>query len=167
MKYFRCERGLAMIETVIATTVIAILASIALPKVSRMLDEVCVDYEIRCLHSMIHYTQSASRISQYNTFKFTTPSGYGMPTIECRVFTDASPQYYCVRKLNASERIKENHYLERNVKINNPFKESFRFQANGELTQTGNDLRISNGTFNRYLVMTNYGRIRISDKNSG
>ena len=156
-----------MIETVIATTVIGILFSVAVPRFSRMLDEVCVDYEIRCLHSMIHYTQSVSRISQYNTFKFTTPSGYGMNTIECRVFTTASPQYYCVRKLDVSERIKENHYLERDVKINNPFKESFRFRANGELNQTGNDLRISKGTFNRYLVLTNYGRIRISAKSSG
>lgn len=166
MKYFRWERGAAMLETVLATTVIAILASIALPRVSRMLDNVCVDYEIRCLHSMVHYTQSLSRISQYSTFKFDTPSGYGMPTIECRVFTNASPQYYCVRKYDASERIKENHYLERDVKITNPFKDSFRFRANGELNQNGNDLKISKGTFNRYLILTNYGRIRISNKPS-
>ena len=165
MKYLRCERGLAMIETVIATTVIGILFSVAVPRFSRMLDEVCVDYEIRCLHSMLHYTQSVSRISQYTTFKFTTPTGYGMNTIECRVFTAASPQYYCVRKLNQSARIKEDHYLERDAHITNAFESgSFTFRANSEHTQGSDSLTISKGTFKRYLVMTDYGRIRISNQ---
>ncbi len=156
-----------MLETVIALSIIGTLTALAVPKFARSLDNVCVDYEIRCLHSMLHYTQSVSRLNQYATFKFNTPTGYSTPTIECRVFTGTSTPYYCVRKLNASERIKENHYLERDVKITNPFKESFRFRANGELTQTGNDLKISKGTFNRYLILTNYGRIRMSDKPSG
>ena len=169
MKYIRCERGLAMIETVIATTVIGILFSVAVPRFSRMLDEVCVDYEIRCLHSMLHYTQSVSRISQYTTFNFNTPTGYSASTIiECRIFTSTSPHQYCVRKLNQSDRIKEDHYLERDAHITNAFKSgSFTFRANSEHTQGSDSLTISKGTSNRYLVLTNYGRIRISAKSSG
>ena len=154
-----------MIETVIATSVIAILCSIAVPRLSRMLDEVCVDYEIRCLHSALHYTQSVSRISQYQTFRFDVPTGYGMSIIECRLFAQTSPPQYCVRKaVNPLTKIKEYHYLDRGSSITDPIGGQFMFRANGEFYTNGGTLTLSKGKSTRYIALTNYGRIRITDK---
>ncbi len=167
MKIFRCERGLAMIETVIATSVIAILCSIAVPRLSRMLDEVCVDYEIRCLHSALHYTQSVSRISQYQTFRFGVPTGYSMSYIECYMPSSGDARYVVRRPQVGSSsvfRIKEYHYLERGATLNNPITDQFRFRANGEFYTTGGTLTLSKGKSKRYIALTNYGRIRITDK---
>ena len=168
MKYFRCERGLAMLETVIALSIMGTLTALAVPKFARSLDNVCVDYEIRCLHSMLHYTQSVSRLSQYNTFNFDTPTGCGMSVIECRLSAGTSPPQYCVRKaVNPFTKIKEYHYLERDVKINNPFTTvTPRFRANGEHAPGSGTITISKENFKRYLVLTNYGRIRMSNQKS-
>lgn len=157
-----------MLETVIALSIIGTLTALAVPKVARSLDNVCVDYEIRCLHSMLHYTQSVSRLSQYSTFKFNTPTGYSWNYMECRISGNAPLQYYDVKRPSTgskpSVQIKENHYLERNVQINNPIGSSFQFRVNGEFNTTGGTLVISKGEFTRYLVLTNYGRIRMSNK---
>ena len=166
MRYFRDERGLAMLETMIATAVIVILASSSLPKVGGMLDAVYVDCEIRALHSLMHYTQSAGRISSYSLFGFEKPFSYNTNTIELFIATDngsnATP-YYCVRKLNTAARIKEDRRLERNFKISlNNVDSSTRFNVHGDPSPVhAGSITVRKDTVARKLVLTDYGRIKI------
>ena len=125
-----------------------------------MLDEVCVDYEIRCLHSLMHYTQSSSRISQASSFGLGKTPGYLIETmIECVV--RPSESRFFMRKYEAENRLKTDHYLERGFKFSGSFEESFRFRANGESVQSNATIDLSKGAIKRSLVLTNYGRIRI------
>ena len=169
MKYFRCERGLAMLEAALATAVVGILISIALPTIGRSLDVSYVDYEIRCLHSMFHYTKSVSRISSYNAFGFTRPLDYDVNAIELRLFTgiNNNPNYYCVRKKDNINpiRIRENHYLERQFElaistVDNPIL----FDLYGDLSPAKNGtVTIKKGNINRKLTVLQYGRGRIDN----
>ncbi|MBR1398040.1 MAG: type II secretion system protein [Selenomonadaceae bacterium] len=61
------ERGYAMIEVVFAITVIAILASVVLPKIEAAFKTVYVDYEIRNLYGEMRFMQAANRISSFKT----------------------------------------------------------------------------------------------------
>ena len=164
MKYFRCERGLAMLETVIATAVIGLLATIAIPKLSRALDVCYVDYEIRCLHSLMHYSKTVGRLAKYRDFGFGTQSGYDRNTFEfLLVYGNATADYYCVRPLNSSPRLKENHLLNRNFRFNvKNVSSSIRFDTDGDFSpaQSGN-VNINKNNISRQLVLSGYGRARI------
>ena len=167
MKYFRCERGLAMLEAALATAVFGILISIALPTIGRSLDVSYVDYEIRCLHSMFHYTKSVSRLSKYEDFGVGVPPGYNRNAIELRLFTDANPNYYCVRKQDNTNpiRIKEDHLLERKFTLSlsddyNPIV----FGVHGDLSPANSfTISLKKDNIGRNLVVTQYGRARIDN----
>ena len=155
-----------MLETVIALSIMGTLTALAVPKVARSLDNVCVDYEIRCLHSTLHYTQSVSRISMYQLFRFDALPYYDANSIECYI-SQASALRYCVRTSgNSPKRFKGYYYLENGLKIINPIDARIKFGVNGELSQKGGTITISKGQCSRYLVLTNYGRIRISNQKS-
>lgn len=169
MKYFRCERGLAMLEAVLATAVLGILISIALPKIGRALDVSYVDYEIRCLHSMFHYTKSVSRLSTYADFGLGKQTGYDRNAIELLMLTgkDNNPNYYYVRKQDTIKpiRIKEDHRLERKFElftgaVGNPVL----FDVHGNLSSTNHEgtITVRRDNLYRELIVTKYGRARIN-----
>lgn len=151
-----------MLEAALATAVLGILASIALPKLSYMLDVSYVDYEIKCLHSMMHYTKSICRLALYNDFGFGPQSGYTRNTIELRIKT-ADPDAYYVRKWDSSDRIKENRYIERGFNLENySVSGRIRFDFNGDFNpgENGRILLLKNN-LKRTLVLSGYGRARI------
>ena len=160
------EHGLAMLEAVIATAIIGVLASIALPKLGNMLDTVYLDYEIRGLHSMIHYTQSSARLSTYKTFGCAVPKQYDYTSIECLLVASATgANSYQVRKRdNSDKRLKEKRVLERGFFLSlNKFSSSLRFSPDGNLSPaTSSHISIEKRNLYRYLVLTGYGRARIS-----
>lgn len=55
------QRGFATLEIISAITVIAVLMSIALPNVNRIIDSVALDYETKSLYSELRFLQSLSR----------------------------------------------------------------------------------------------------------
>ncbi len=162
------ERGLAMLEAVIATAIIGVLASIALPKLGNMLDEVYADYEIRGVHSLAHYAQSVSRMATYKTFGFNYAKGYSIKNIEFAVSnTLGKTQHYSVRQYQKSERIKEQHFLKHDFIFSlTGLGSSIRFRANGNLIESGGHILLQNETrkVRKYLYITNYGRISIALK---
>lgn len=63
------EHGYAMIEIVFLITVIAILSSIILPKVSHSLQTVQADHFIKTVYSELRFVQATSRVTSYNKEK--------------------------------------------------------------------------------------------------
>ena len=114
--------------------------------------------------SLAHYTQSVSRISNYKPFGFSAPLGFAPKYIELAVFTGENKlNYYCVREYQKTERLKENHMLERNFHLLlSNLDSSIRFRSDGSLSSSGGNITLRKGNVVRYLVLTHYGRMRIS-----
>ena len=163
MNFHSNERGFAMLEAVLAIAVIGILATIVIPKLDRALDEVYVDYEIRGLHSLVHYTQSVNRMNSYKPFGMGTPTGYSVKIVELSVINGYNKtNCYSVREYLQTERIKSQRYLERGfvLQLTN-LDSSIYFGADGNSTKNGS-ITLRKDNIVRRLILTNYGRSRIS-----
>lgn len=161
MKYFRGERGLAMLEAVLATAVVGILISIALPKLSLALDVSYADYEIRCLHSMFHYAKSANRLSNYNSFGF---NKMPVDVAELIFLTDApGGATFYVRSNKNKNNLKDRHVLKRNFRLNlNSINFQTQFNVDGDLSPAASgSITLKNDNVSRKLTVTHYGRARI------
>ncbi|MBQ9478820.1 MAG: hypothetical protein IJU71_04620 [Selenomonadaceae bacterium] len=160
-----------MLEAVIAAAVLGILASIVLPKLSYMLDAVYVDYEIRCLHSTLHYTKSACRLANYNRFGLGQQSGYVGNAFEVYIRRSATSDQYVLRKNYPKPIVYlgETHELEREFALylkNDVDKTviSVGFDVHGDFASDSskNDtLVLAKGNVKRTLVLQGYGRMRI------
>ena len=156
-----------MLEAVIATAVLGILASIVLPKLSYILDAVYVDYEIRRLHSTLHYTKSVCRIANYNKFGLGQQSGYVGNTFETYIRRSVTPNRYKVRKANGGADLGDTHELERDFTLylkNDVGKTiiSVGFDIHGDFASPQNDaLVLSKGKVKRTVMLQGYGRMRI------
>ena len=156
-----------MLEAVIATAVLGILASIVLPKLSYMLDVIYVDYEIRCMHSTMHYTKSASRLVNYNKFGLNPPSGYQGITLEMFIGKSGDLDCYCVQKYDSVNLLKSKRVLERSFTTNTNTINKGRicFNYDGDFVPAINGTMIlSKGKVKRTLVLQGYGRARIDRK---
>ena len=70
MKKFKPQGGLAALEVVIVAAIVAIFATAALPKMSRVLDKVQLDYEMKRLYSTLELGRSLGKSSAYKTSIF-------------------------------------------------------------------------------------------------
>ena len=59
------EKGYALIEVIFLVAVIAILSSIAIPKISNEIQIVQADYLMKSLYSELRFMQAARRINSY------------------------------------------------------------------------------------------------------
>ena len=172
MNFHSNERGVAMLEAVIVTAVIGILATIVLPKLDRALDEVCADYEIRNLHTLTHYAQSASRTLQYNTFGFGALKNHSFKYFGLVILNGVNQtNSYKIRELGnvaVPKRLKPDHFLERDFKLMlSGVGSTMQFGLDGKSASSGGSITLNKGTVGkdsavRYLVLTQYGRVRIS-----
>ena len=157
-----------MLETVIATAVIGLLATIAIPKLSRALDVCYVDYEIRCLHSLMHYSKTVGRLASDQNFGLGDPIDYEDNSVELFIiyksdYSDA----YIMRKFNtiAPMPLTYYHTIERDFKfsLESTSSGSFRFNSEGEFSPAKNEtIVLIKDDIKRGLVLTQYGRIRIA-----
>lgn len=159
-----------MLEAVIAAAVLGILASIVLPKLSYMLDVIYVDYEIRRLHSTLHYTKSVCRIANYERFRLGQQSGYVGKALELQIQNSETPIYYRLKRQSYSEYLGDKHYFERDFSLrlkNNIGRAPINigFDVYGDFSSSDNTkegtLVLSKGKVQRTVVLQGYGRMRI------
>ena len=66
MKNLKNQRGLATLEVVLVISIIGIFSSVAVPKMARILDKVCLDYEMKSLYSELNLARSIGKSSTFN-----------------------------------------------------------------------------------------------------
>ncbi len=71
MKKFKPQGGLAALEVMIVAAIVAIFATVALPKMARVLGKVQLDYEMKHLYSTLELGRSLSKSAQCSPSIFT------------------------------------------------------------------------------------------------
>ena len=66
LKSFTNERGYALIEVVFLVAVIAVLSSIAIPKINNEIQIAYADYLMKGVYSELRFMQVARRVTSYN-----------------------------------------------------------------------------------------------------
>lgn len=151
------QKGFATIEIVFATMIIAVLMTLTIPNVSRVLDRAALDYETKRLYSELRYLQSISRAS------FFDPTGTGN-----YVLKQSNPPYMQLSKAVRSYQImdgngkplREKHYMRNVNQISTP-TEKISFDSVGKASITSNTIKL----YPRFgkpsgIVFTSVGRFR-------
>lgn len=66
MNKLKNQRGFAMPEILLVAAIIAVLSTIALPRMSYILDKVYLDYELKHLYSDLNFARDLSKSVGYN-----------------------------------------------------------------------------------------------------
>ena len=70
MKEIKNQRGFATLEIILAVSIIGILATSAVPKIERLIDKVCLDYEMKHLYSDLNFARSIGKSSTFKSGMF-------------------------------------------------------------------------------------------------
>ena len=65
------QNGFATLEIILIVGIIAIFSTVAVPKMARILDKVCLDYEMKHLYSDLNFARSIGKSSSFNAGIFT------------------------------------------------------------------------------------------------
>ncbi len=66
MNNLKNQRGFATLEILLVAAIITILSTVAVPKMARILDKVCLDYELKHLYSDLNFARSIGKSSSVN-----------------------------------------------------------------------------------------------------
>ncbi len=157
------QKGLATLEIILATMIIAILASSAVPNAARLIDSVSLDYETKRLYSELRFIQEMSRST---TISDIGTGGTGIITdtgAEPTLIIYPDKNYYQVfRAADENNPIREPHYLSKGIKISSP-KNKISFNSDGKADINSNHITLtSRFGKNKYLIFDSVGRIRAS-----
>ena len=165
LKLPKDEKGYALIEVLLLTTVIAVLASIVIPKVNEGFKTVYADYLMKSLYSELRFMQSSSRINSYSTddvFKVHKTSK------TFRAVSSNSNRRYRIINIDGSIRT---YNLRPNFYFENDF--SFTISSKGTIKEhmTGSSSNNVKLTFDSkvcgsIIVYDSVGRIRFENPNA-
>ena len=65
------QNGFATLEIILVVGIIAIFSTVAVPKMARILDKVCLNYEMKHLYSDLNFARSIGKSSNFNGGIFT------------------------------------------------------------------------------------------------
>ena len=65
------QRGFATLEIILALAIVGIFATFAAPKMARIVDKSCLDYEMKHLYSDLNFARSLGKSSTFNPGIFT------------------------------------------------------------------------------------------------
>lgn len=71
MKEIKNQRGFATLEIILAVTILGIFSAVAVPNMARILDKVCLDYEMKHLYSDLNLARSIGKSSTFSGGIFT------------------------------------------------------------------------------------------------
>lgn len=78
------QKGLATLEIILVTTVVAIFATSAVPKLANIMDKAVLDYEVKKFCSELNFAQSVGRTSGcYSEEIFSKGADWGSVNIDC------------------------------------------------------------------------------------
>lgn len=98
MKEIKNQRGFSTLEIILVVSIIGIFSTVAVPKMTRLVDKVCLDYEMKHLYSDLNLARLVGKSSTFN--------GGIFPDIE-----DAQPKVeFWIYGKNYSTATARNHY---------------------------------------------------------
>ena len=159
MKKFKNQRGLAALEVVIVSAIVAIFATIAVPKIARILDKVQLDYEMKHLYSTLNLARSTGKSASYKTSIFENMPSPVNNDIEFVV--NAKRNGYFFRRIN-SETVGHEHFLEKDFKIsfNKGGLRQFYISGSGDFSGiSGHYTLTSRLGFSTYVYINSVGRV--------
>ena len=65
MNNIKNQRGFATLEIILVLSIIGIFSGVAVPKMARILDKVCLDYEMKHLYSDLNFARSLGKSSTF------------------------------------------------------------------------------------------------------
>lgn len=154
------QKGLATLEIIFVTIIIAVLISATLPNVRRIIDTAALDYETKRLYSELRFVEAMNRSSKINTIG---TGGTGLLTNSGEkptLFIDYEGKYYQVfRDEGLTKKIRKSHYLSYSVKISSP-KNKINFDSDGKANINSNHITLTSQFNSRDIVFDSVGRLK-------
>lgn len=66
MKEIKNQRGFSTLEIILVVSIIGIFSTVAVPKMTRLVDKVCLDYEMKHLYSDLNLARSVGKSSTFH-----------------------------------------------------------------------------------------------------
>ena len=146
MKNLLNEKGYALIEVIFLVTVIAILSSIVVPKISASLQTVQADYFIKTLYSELRFIQASRRVT---------------PIIESDIFDiNLQPKTFSIMSKQQDIRVRINIETYREHRMPSTF--SFEKDFDIRITDRGilNDIKSNNKNSGTILLKDNSKKLK-------
>ena len=70
MKEIKNQRGFSTLEMLLVVSIIGIFSTVAVPKMARIVDKVCLDYEMKHLYSDLNFARSLGKSATFKTAIF-------------------------------------------------------------------------------------------------
>ena len=166
-KYLKNEKGYALIEVVFLITVIAILSSIVIPKISSELKIAHADYLMKSLYSEIRFMQTAKRMSTYKESIILPISKTSKSFV--LVSSDKSKQFRL--RMGNSEEIRK-YKLPSYFSFENDFFISAKDEGiiYDSFSNSSNHIKLIDNSTNKaykpFIIFDSVGRIRFSNNDS-
>lgn len=147
------QRGIATFEVILAALIIALLASVAVPNVTRVVDRVALDYETKRLYTDLRALQAFDRMTDMGDshFKIAVPD----ESVKLVVY----PERYDLEK-NSNGKIYSTHYFSNGVTADKT--KSIKFDDMGKVSPATSDTLyiISRLGKRNSIVFDSVGRFR-------
>ncbi len=152
------QGGLATLEVILAVTIIAVMSTIAFPKMARMVDTAQLDYEMKIFMSTLDLGKSLNRSAVYNLGIFSSTLEKTGNALQVNI--DKNLARYSIK--SDMQDIFEPHNLANGFSIdyNNTIDGNIYFAKmnNGHVTIT------SQFGDKRYIILNTVGRWRIDNQ---
>ena len=70
MNNIKNQRGFATLEIILVLSIIGIFSGVAVPKMARIVDKVCLDYEMKHFYSDLNFARSLGKSSTFSSAGF-------------------------------------------------------------------------------------------------
>ena len=156
------QKGIATLEIIIGTLIIALLLSAAIPNVTRILDSVSLDYETKSLYSELRFLQAMNRSK--SSYKVAVGTGRIFDIDEaCTMTINKNKFSYQILRDNIP--VRDVHYMQ-NIKELTFSSNKITSNSNGQATDISGKILSNTLTLTSNLgkkssiVFDSVGRIR-------
>ena len=156
----RNQFGFAALEIILVMAIISLLATVALPKMTKFLDTANLNYEVKKFYSEFLFAKSVSRSSNYYATIFSGAPISNGKGINFSLFDDNYQILYSYTP------ICETNFFPKNFKIYCPSNLRTVPLSQGRLNKAVSGTYVFTSPLNnrRYIKLDSVGRIRIDDE---
>ncbi len=160
MDKLKNQRGFATLEIILAVSIIAIFATVAVPKMARVLDKVYLNYEMKRLYSELNFARSLGKFSDYKVSVF-TGGDYKREPVFMRIYYNLN-KYEILRNLEMGTAVISQHNLQNGITFsNNSGLEDIKFDNPSRYSTGSNTITLkSQFDDSAYIIFNSVGRWR-------
>ena len=148
------QKGFATIEIIFLIVIISVLSAVAVPKISKIIEKVSLDYEVKKFYSELRFAQTINRSATFKQKVFSKPVPNDQPVI-FRVYNSKS-----YRLERNGILVRPSHQMSRNISLerSNSMKDIY-FDTNGVHDKSGS-VKIKSNVGTVKIVFDSVGRWR-------